>query len=428
MSVIEQPLEIDLFGINPNNYISTLETPVDLVDGYQAISPYYGGFYNKDLMVYHPDGRLLVEGIDYVLTYFFVDFSQLTGIDTYQLIVLLNPQIDQQYTIKLRYVGRDIVYDYNALRNYKKYLQQNPHVPYNKDYSVTGNITGLDKANNFDLMIYQLAREIDYSNGLVETAVNDYIDSLVNETLRNVEYFGNHYTDFNNPHQLTIDTFNLGNVVDLPLMGSTLDLERDDCYLTPKQAIPVIMQYVKQLINNHFISTGNVHGYTVNDFDTYSLNEVQPRLSECSLKGYPVDDALKLVVDISSSVNYTELLTNCKVNLKTSNFNQGYINPERLSPVLSEALPEDQLLTNLPEWVSVETILDENKYTYGYPVIRLPLTVSSTEEAISYIKSNYDNKTNLTFIFTESTEIDYPATGKMTLTKNRVVVFNGDWK
>lgn len=398
-------LDVDLFASNQNNYIAETITPTPIPNSaYTIITPFQGGFYLKDIEVYDLNDNLLKLDIDYVASYYFKDLSKTIGLDVYQAIIIINPDVSGPVGLQARYVGGDVAYSTTVIQDYINYWENDKHVPFTGDYVgyapkwQPGELDqlrwGSDKYYNLNYALFELSRTLRWSAGNIEDTYRQNFDVLDTEYQKLADSIVNHVGDYNNPHNLTNVSINLDYLHNFGVASyAQLINNVPDLYVTPSISMSAIQLKFIIPYNDHINTLGNPHNNTAEDYGSYSVSYVDNALENKWTVTETVNVANSIIYN---EINYdtTALVKYLNALFNSGNFT-GLINADRLG-TYSETNPvlKDYVLNNDQQWKDWNTLLNDNSDYLGYPITILPVSYATKADAASAANSLYPNKTN----------------------------------
>ncbi len=382
-------LQPDLFASDQNNYVAQTVTLQPITDfPYYIFSPFQGGFYTKDIKLYDADDNLLEFNSDYVVSYFFKNLSRRVGLDIYQAVIIINPNIQGKVTLLARYVGGDLAYSTTVVTDYVNFWKADPHVPYTEDYVgyepkwQPGELDqirwGTDRHYNLDVALFKLSESLRWTDGDIEDTYRQQFDQLMVKTNELQTLIYQHISDSQNPHQLNNQSVDLGNIKNYTLATySELLNNVAGKYVTPKVSSEVIVVKFKQPYLQHVQIKGNPHNNIAEDYDSYSVSYVDSVLNN----KWTITDTVNNTQRINA-YSLVDLVNYLNTQLTPTNFVE-LIPSERLGDYLTDNPdPKEHVLGNQSKWVNWKSLSNSYRNHLGYPIYTLAGTYATKEQAI----------------------------------------------
>ncbi len=196
--------------------------------------------------------RTLVEGIDWYCTHKFKEASLSTAHPIYGSVTFLNNNLAGVVTIGYQTLGGKWTIDTKAIQDILAADIQNPRTTY---WEEIVNLPERFPVTNHDFNI------IDF------TGMSDVRDSLtkIEQAIRTSKgtVGVDHVDRRDNPHDVTKEQVQLGNVLNLPILPATMGANNtNNYYMTPIGVRSIIDYYVKEAFNVHVADRNNPHGTT----------------------------------------------------------------------------------------------------------------------------------------------------------------------
>ncbi len=196
--------------------------------------------------------RTLVEGIDWYCTHKFKEASLSTAHPIYGSVTFLNNNLAGVVTIGYQTLGGKWTIDTKAIQDILAADIQNPRTTY---WEEIVNLPERFPVTNHDFNI------IDF------TGMSDVRDSLtkIEQAIRTSKgtVGVDHVDRRDNPHDVTKEQVQLGNVLNLPILPATMGANNtNNYYMTPIGVRSIIDYYVKEAFNAHIADRNNPHGTT----------------------------------------------------------------------------------------------------------------------------------------------------------------------
>ncbi|AEH03573.1 tail protein [Pseudomonas phage PhiPA3] len=249
----------DLHGTNPANLITnelqTLQIPGP--NDFYFIIPKAAPFFVDSLEVYNAQtGVKYVEGSDYIVGHRFVEAMESIGRPIAGSIRFMKRTITGQVRLKYRTIGGQWGFSDAAILAELSRKQYNPLIRSWGDIDVLpASFPALQHDQSVDSLVG--SEEINASLNRIA----DILEATASGTTES------HLKDFNNPHQVTKQQVQLGNVPNY-LMASDqqhIDAARNDLFTNPRGVKLSIQEFALKPLNAHIAATGNVHGLTTKD-------------------------------------------------------------------------------------------------------------------------------------------------------------------
>lgn len=255
----------DPTGVSPINLIDS-ETQTLISPSWKDfhfIIPKVAPFFGNSIVITHVDtNRVLLEGVDYLLTHKFLDASRATARTVYGSITFLDNLLTGPVTITYQTVGGDWLISDSKITEILTNIQINPRIStWDSIIDVPYQFPIIDHDWNLSDMV-GLSEVID-ALGTIQT--------VIEEKPNVATLLGMHTSDFGNPHKVTKEQIGLGSLEDMP-NATTTDAQvgiRDDRVMTPLK--------VKEAIER-FAITSDKEYYSKVEID-HLLNQLRIELS-----------------------------------------------------------------------------------------------------------------------------------------------------
>lgn len=229
-------------------------SPGDWKDFYTLVplaAPFFG---SSMVIIHHPSGRTLVDGVDYALTHRFHDASLATAKDIYGSITLYDKTLSGVLEFaSYQTLGGEWTLNQVAIETLLAGHLRNPRTTtWEEVANPPHEFPVIDHEWNLDDMVG--AKELEAKLQLIA-------DAIANRQAGGLE---DHKADFNNPHQVTKSQVGLGNVENFAVANTT-EAEQgvlNNLYMTPLRTKQAIAIQVLQPLNVHKADFENPHHVT----------------------------------------------------------------------------------------------------------------------------------------------------------------------
>lgn len=331
----------------PANLITNERHTLTPKNGYtfHYIIPDYAPFYIKDLKVYKKTQQgaktYLVEGVDFVVGYEFLQAVNSTGIPVYGAISFINRNLTGDIYLDYRTVGGAWTISQNKIAEIIADLQYNPiittweqvaNIPY--QFPPTAHSHDVKDLTSFSDLLNVLRRLGENLNGGGGSVNQQQIIDIVERTITS-------------GGKASVGLSNLRNLEILPLNNGNNNT--DNYYVTPRGVRDIINAVAMPVINQHINARGNVHGLVAADIGAVTQADIDSRLATKLGKGEKAADTVlfdgrnsqqlkTFVLDGTSSntakfngLTYTEMVEDVKNRLNAILSAQGGDNVTNLA-------------------------------------------------------------------------------------------------
>ena len=331
----------------PANLITNERHTLTPKNGYtfHYIIPDYAPFYIKDLKVYKKTQQgaktYLVEGVDFVVGYEFIQAVNSTGIPVYGAISFINRNLTGDIYLDYRTVGGAWTISQNKIAEIIADLQYNPiittweqvaNIPY--QFPPTAHSHDVKDLTSFSDLLAVLRRLGENLNGGGGSVNQQQIIDIVERTITS-------------GGKASVGLSNLRNLEILPLNNGNNNT--DNYYVTPRGVRDIINAVAMPVINQHINARGNVHGLVAADIGAVTQADIDSRLATKLGKGEKAADTVlfdgrnsqqlkTFVLDGTSSntakfngLTYTEMVEDVKNRLNAILSAQGGDNVTNLA-------------------------------------------------------------------------------------------------
>ena len=232
--------------------------------------PDYAPFYIKDLKVYKKTQQgaktYLVEGVDFVVGYEFLQAVNSTGIPVYGAISFINRNLAGDIYLDYRTVGGAWTISQNKIAEIIADLQYNPiittweqvaNIPY--QFPPTAHSHDVQDLTSFSDLLAVLRRLGENLNGGVGSVNQQQIIDIVERTITS-------------GGKASVGLSNLRNLEILPLNNGNNNT--DNYYVTPRGVRDIINAVAMPVINQHINARGNVHGLVAADIGAVTQADI----------------------------------------------------------------------------------------------------------------------------------------------------------
>lgn len=261
----------------PANLITNERHTLTPKNGYtfHYIIPDYAPFYIKDLKVYKKTQQgaktYLVEGVDFVVGYEFLQAVNSTGIPVYGAISFINRNLTGDIYLDYRTVGGAWTISQNKIAEIIADLQYNPiittweqvaNIPY--QFPPTAHSHDVQDMTSFADLLNVLRRLGENLQGGGGSVNQQQIIDIVERTLAS-------------GGKAQVGLSNLRNLEILPLNNGNNNT--DNYYVTPRGVRDIINAVAMPVINQHINARGNVHGLVAADIGAVTEADIDSRLA-----------------------------------------------------------------------------------------------------------------------------------------------------
>lgn len=262
----------DSLGRVPENFIRNERHTITVKNGYDFhyFIPTYAPFFQKDFKMYtltqQGAKRYLVEGVDYVLGFRFIQAITSIGEPIYGAVSFINRSFAGDVYIDYRTIGGDWNIDLRKIQEIIANLVHNPIITSweqvaNIPYQFPPNIHThpIDKVTTVEDLI-KVIRGLGDSNA---AQIQNLVTIAVEKAIVNINK----------------DRIGLGRVENLGILPINRAADTtDNYYTTPRSVKEIIDFYIRPLIQNHIDARGNVHDLSASDINAYTKPEVNTLL------------------------------------------------------------------------------------------------------------------------------------------------------
>lgn len=244
----------DPTGVSATNLITAERQIIPAANskGFVLMIPFAAPYFRASLQItFVPNGRVLVEGVDYYCTHYFYEATTSIGQPIYGSITILDKTLAGAVDFTYQTIGGDWTIDDNRIQQILTETMLDPRVatweqivdlPYQFPPSDHQHDVNTDATRVTDVVdaIYDVAEAIREQN------------SGTNET---------HLTDYNNPHQTTAAQVGLGNVLNARMATNqeAIDGTANNLYINPANLNAALMVTVGTPFTSHVADTSNPH-------------------------------------------------------------------------------------------------------------------------------------------------------------------------
>lgn len=337
-------LELDLTGTLIENRIMDEFHTLTKIEGKKdrIICPVYGTFYAESLSVRESTGKVLNEGVDYLLAYHEADYSEITGKDLESLIVIINPTVSNVVKISYQALGGKLEIvresleaaidginanalgvDYEDILNTPEGFVGDPSHPH-KYWQLYGFESLIE---NLELLGLALQEGRKGSVNAIEEYMGVYkvvLDDIYEDYSRYIP----HLTDINNPHNVTKNQLGLNNINNWPManMQQSKDRTNDNLYMGIHGVSSLYSEHLLERLNLHLEDYNNPHKVKAEDLNLYTKEEIEDLYALRLLRTQTAYDST-----LFEGKNINTFTTAVRTNLAASNvLKTSTFNPNRL--------------------------------------------------------------------------------------------------
>lgn len=270
------PYPFDPTGAAPSNKITNeiqVITAVNYSD-YHVLIPRWAPFFIDTFkMTYrNPQGqqRVLVEGIDFLFSHWFISASRACSRPIYGSISFLNTELAGTIVLEYQTLGGMWTLDETQIARILADKLHNPR------------ITSWDSVSEMPAKFPVVDHEWDLVDMVgakdLEKALNNIRDAILAAGGGDIS---SHLLDYNNPHRTTKTHVGLGNVANFGYVITDLDAisNRTDLYMVPKATQVALTDFYNKRVKPHIDSTANPHNTTAEQVGAYDKATVDALLS-----------------------------------------------------------------------------------------------------------------------------------------------------
>lgn len=226
--------------------------PPDYTDFYFVV-PTIGPFFEHNLEVRHwPSGRILINGVDFILSYKFLGASRATAKPVYGAISILDRVISGVLEVTYQTIGGPWTIDENKAAELLSNAINNPRrTTWEQVVELPHAFPVID--HEWDLVDMVGASELKDSLDKITDALYDQIGNSTSGE--------NHATNKSNPHEVTKAQVGLGSVDNFSTASFTeaTDPSVANRFLTPQRAAQLIDSYIGNRLDSHISNVDNPH-------------------------------------------------------------------------------------------------------------------------------------------------------------------------
>ena len=260
-------------GINQNNIIQNERHTVTIKNNYDFnyIVPDYAPFFVNDFKMYtltqQGAKNYLVEGVDYVFGFRFIQATMRAGKVLYGSVQFINRKFSGDVYLEYRTVGGIWNIDAQKINHILSEWMHNPvTTSWEQVADLPTQFPSIEHTHDINKMpgIQELIAEI---RKLGSASIQSLQESIINQVNIAVA-------------RITKNDIGLGNIRNLSTLPATNYTDRsEDYYVTPKSVVGIIDNYIKPLIVDHINARGNVHGLTAADIGAITTLDLSNALS-----------------------------------------------------------------------------------------------------------------------------------------------------
>lgn len=234
---------------------SHIISPPDYTDFYFVV-PAVGPFFEHNLVVQHwPSGRILVNGVDFVLSYKFLGASRATAKPVYGALSIYDREISGVLEVTYQTLGGPWTINEAKAAELLSNAMNNPRT------------TTWEQVVELPQSFPVIDHEWDLVDMVGASELKDSIDRITDTLLDQVGGGGsgeNHAANRDNPHQVTKAQVGLGSVENYPVASFSegSDPSVTNRYMTPQRAAQLIDSYLGNVVHAHIDNTENPHNVT----------------------------------------------------------------------------------------------------------------------------------------------------------------------
>lgn len=328
--------EEDLHGTNPANLITgevhTLQVPGPT--DYYFIIPKAAPFFVDSLQVInHLTGVPYVEGEDYMVGHRFIEAMRSIGRPIAGSIRFMKRSIIGQVRLTYRTIGGQWGFSDQAILAELSRKQYNPLI------RSWGNIDVLPASFpplQHDQPVNSLIGSAEILEALERLA--DIMEATASGTTES------HLEDFNNPHRVTKEQVQLGNV---PNFAMATELQhrqanRTDLFTNPAGVLAAIQEWALAPLQSHIDATGNVHDLLASDIGLGNVPNYPPATPEQAID---VTNNITLMTPYTTTLLFQSLQGDPRLDQLIVDFQNHItaINPHGITPALIGTLTTSQI-------------------------------------------------------------------------------------
>lgn len=234
---------------------SHIISPPDYTD-YYFVVPSVGPFFEHNLKVQHwPSGRILVNGVDFILSYKFLGASRATAKPVYGAISILDRVLSGVLEVTYQTLGGPWTIDESKAAELLSNVSSNPRrTTWEQVVELPHAFPVID--HEWDLVDMVGASELrDAIDRITDTLLDQGGSGAVGE---------NHAANRDNPHQVTKAQVGLGSVDNFATASFTeaTDPTVTNRFMTPQRVSQLIDGYIGNRVDSHIGNTENPHAVT----------------------------------------------------------------------------------------------------------------------------------------------------------------------
>lgn len=248
----------DPTGESSDNLIvkeSHVINPPDYTDFYFVV-PTVAPFFEHNLKVQHwPSGRILINGVDFILSYKFLGASRATAKPVYGAISILDRVLSGVLEVTYQTLGGPWTIDENKAAELLSNVANNPRrTTWEQVVELPHAFPVID--HEWDLVDMVGASELKDALDRITDALYDQIGTSAPGE--------NHATNKDNPHEVTKAQVGLGSVDNFATASFTeaTDPAVTNRFMTPQRVAQLIDVYIGNRVDGHIARTDNPHGVT----------------------------------------------------------------------------------------------------------------------------------------------------------------------
>lgn len=281
-------LPLDLTGNKLSNRVTgELHNLITVMGKTQRLLvPYFGGFYEDNLMVFNASNVVLTKNVDYKLGCLYDDLTTLTGRAVYGLILIINPAVSAQVRLNYRAVGGQFGLSTEELSSIITQLEEDA-LPISWDNIINKpkEYPPLEHTHEY-WQLYGAEKTVGAMQRVEEAIGNDRTAAYQHDKDYAAAYYqlaSSFQSDYraliiahrnrtDNPHVTTKSQVGLGNVENLSIatQAEAQAGTRQDRYMTPQLTYYAGVSIGETPINAHIGNTSNPHAVTANQVGAYT--------------------------------------------------------------------------------------------------------------------------------------------------------------
>jgi len=356
-----------------------------------------GGFYEDNLKVYDNHGVSLTKGVDYLPTYLYDHLTELTGLAVYGMIVIINPNVSSVVKVDYRAVGgsfglsvKEVKALMNAIRDENQTVKFSDIVGRPTTYIPEDHTHEWWQVIGMDAMVDELKR-LEGTIGIGDDAIiaeaSRYATALVAECTKVVSDFAKaaalHYSDFENPHQVTQTQVGLSELNNWPMAtdAQAINPKQNALYLTPGNAYKILAAGFIPDLDKHLSDVDNPHEVTAAQIKAYTKAQTYSKLLNLLDR-----EAMAYNSALLGGVDYNTLYLNARKDIPTRNITTGKFNINRLG---TNTGSRDTLLMGNSTFVAIDHWFKQ--YEKGGGSAIFVGSFSSGAAAIQTLNTSYSN-------------------------------------